>query len=157
MYKLIGSDQKIYGPVTAAQIRQWQAEGRINHATLLQAEGSNEWRPLSTIPEFGIPPVVSMPPAVPASHGASLALWGLICGVLANVCCCFSIVWAILGITFSIIVLNQQETHSHPGDKGMAMAGLVLSIVGLAWHCLAWLCFGFPFGVMHMFHHWHNW
>ena len=38
MYKIIGSDQKIYGPASAGQIRQWQAEGRITGATLVQAQ-----------------------------------------------------------------------------------------------------------------------
>ena len=33
MYKIIGSDQKVYGPVTAEQLRQWLAEGRVNPST----------------------------------------------------------------------------------------------------------------------------
>jgi hypothetical protein len=52
MYKIVGGDQKEYGPVTADQVRQWIREGRANEQTLIQAEGSTEWRPLSTFPEF---------------------------------------------------------------------------------------------------------
>ena len=30
MYKIIGADKKEYGPITADQLRQWLAEGRVN-------------------------------------------------------------------------------------------------------------------------------
>ncbi len=52
MYKIIGADQREYGPVTADQVRQWITEGRANGATLVQAEGATEWTPLSALPEF---------------------------------------------------------------------------------------------------------
>lgn len=52
MYKIIGADQKQYGPVSETEMRQWIAEGRINAQTLVQAEGQTDWRPLSTFPEF---------------------------------------------------------------------------------------------------------
>ena len=52
MYKIIGGDQKEYGPATAEELRGWIAEGRLSRQSLVQAEGSNEWRPLGTIPEF---------------------------------------------------------------------------------------------------------
>ena len=52
MYKIIGADQREYGPVSADQIRQWIAEGRANGASLVQAEGATEWVPLSSLPDF---------------------------------------------------------------------------------------------------------
>jgi len=52
MYKIIGADQKEYGPVTSDQIRQWIAEGRANAQTLARAEGADELKPLSAFPEF---------------------------------------------------------------------------------------------------------
>jgi hypothetical protein len=55
MYKIIGADQKEYGPVSAEQIRQWVAEGRVNAQTLVRPEGETEWKPLSTFPEFSAP------------------------------------------------------------------------------------------------------
>lgn len=54
MYKIIGADQKEYGPVTADQIRQWIAEGRANGQTLICLDGTQDWRPLETFPEFGL-------------------------------------------------------------------------------------------------------
>jgi len=76
MYKIIGADQKEYGPVNADQVRQWIAENRLDAQSSIQAEGSTEWRPLSTFPEFAdalaaraakIPP----PPAFSAAPGSS--------------------------------------------------------------------------------------
>src|SRR5258706_726627 len=52
MYKIIGGDKKEYGPVSADDLRHWIAEGRINPQSLIQAEGSREWRPLATFAEF---------------------------------------------------------------------------------------------------------
>jgi hypothetical protein len=52
MYKIIGMDGQQYGPVTAEQLREWIASGRANGLTLAQAEGSAEWKPLTSLPEF---------------------------------------------------------------------------------------------------------
>ena len=73
MYKIIGGDKKEYGPVSADELRRWIAEGRLNGQSLALAEGSAEWRPLSSFPEFAEalrgqagasvpPPGVPMPP-----------------------------------------------------------------------------------------------
>lgn len=53
MYKIIGVDQKEYGPVTAEQLRQWISEGRVNAQTQACLEGTQEWKPLGMFPEFG--------------------------------------------------------------------------------------------------------
>ena len=52
MYKIVGADQQEYGPVSAEQIREWLASGRVNSQTLVQAEGSAEWIPLASFPEL---------------------------------------------------------------------------------------------------------
>src|SRR5712664_997687 len=52
MYKIIGADQKEYGPVPAEQLRQWIAEGRASGATLIRPQGTTEWQPLASFPEF---------------------------------------------------------------------------------------------------------
>src|SRR5439155_15452779 len=51
-FKIIGADRKEYGPVTADQINAWILEGRANGQTLVQALGSSEWKPLSSLTEF---------------------------------------------------------------------------------------------------------
>jgi hypothetical protein len=73
MYKIIGGDQKEYGPVTADELRQWISEGRLNGQSRVWAEGTSEWKALSAFPEFADalraqpgsavpPPGVPMPP-----------------------------------------------------------------------------------------------
>ncbi len=54
MFKIIGADQKEYGPISAEQMKQWIAEGRANSATLVQAAGSTDWKPLSSFPDFTV-------------------------------------------------------------------------------------------------------
>jgi hypothetical protein len=68
MYKIIGADQKEYGLVTADQLRQWVAEGRVNGQTSVKAEGATEWKPLATFPEFAMATVGTLPtlPGIPA-------------------------------------------------------------------------------------------
>lgn len=52
MYTVIGADGMEYGPVDAAQIRQWIAEHRLNAQSKIRVEGSGEWCTLSELPEF---------------------------------------------------------------------------------------------------------
>jgi hypothetical protein len=75
MYKIIGADQKEYGPVTAQEVRQWVAEGRANGQTLVQSEGATDWRPLASYPEFsgftGAPPPPVLGPVIRISTWVS--------------------------------------------------------------------------------------
>jgi uncharacterized protein DUF4339 len=52
MYIIIGGDKKEYGPITADDVRQWIAEGRLDAQSMMKAESDAEWRPLSAFPEF---------------------------------------------------------------------------------------------------------
>jgi uncharacterized membrane protein len=68
MYKIIGADQKEYGPVSADLIRQWIKEGRANAQTMAKFEGTDAWLPLSELPEFAVDfggPAPTFPPLVP--------------------------------------------------------------------------------------------
>jgi TM2 domain-containing membrane protein YozV len=92
MYRIIGKDGQQYGPVTAEQLRGWIAENRANAQTLVQTDGSQEWKPLGSLPEFAAdlkpPPMSAMPPptiAPPPSTfnpRASNKLPAGICGIL---------------------------------------------------------------------------
>ncbi len=59
MFKILGTDQKEYGPATVEQLRQWINEGRVNAQTLARHENSLEWKPIGNFPEFAaaIPPL----------------------------------------------------------------------------------------------------
>ena len=93
MYKIIGADGQAYGPVTAEQIKRWVAEGRARSETLVQAEGSSDWKPLSAFAELVTlssqpPPISPTPPAINsgisnnASARASNKIAAGICGIL---------------------------------------------------------------------------
>jgi hypothetical protein len=51
-YTIIGGDQKEYGPISADDVRQWIAEGRLGAQSMMKAESDAAWRPLSAFPEF---------------------------------------------------------------------------------------------------------
>jgi TM2 domain-containing membrane protein YozV len=86
MYKIIGVDGRQYGPVTAEEIRRWLAENRAHAQTLVQAEGSTEWKPLTSVPEFAAdfkpaPPPVIVSPATAASRASQKIPAGIL-GIL---------------------------------------------------------------------------
>ena len=137
MYKIVGADGRQYGPVSGDQIRRWIAEGRANAQTQVLAEGALQWKPLGTLPEFAAAFGQQVPPPINpyGSHlrtTNSFATWGMILGILALVCCCPKILFATLGLIFSLIGLSQ--INSRPDlyeGRGFAIAGIVLSGVSL--------------------------
>lgn len=89
MYKIIGADGQQYGPVNLEQMRRWLAENRVRADTLVQAEGSTDWKPLSSYPELAgesksPPPTITplAPPAVSSNPRASNKIPAGICGIL---------------------------------------------------------------------------
>jgi hypothetical protein len=155
MFKVLGNDQQVYGPVTTVQLRQWMAEGRVHPGTLVQPEGGADWKPLSSFAEFAIPPVVSLPPPSGGTQSDSMATWALMCGILSNLCCCAATLFGVLGLIFSIIVLNRRPDYPGESHRQMALAGLILSVIGLLWHCLLPFFFVLP-GAWGM-HHFRWW
>ncbi len=141
MYKIVGADGRVYGPITADQIKQWIAEGRANAQTHTLAEGAAAWKPLGQFPEFAsyfpaqVPPPIPTPiPPLAAASPRKIngnALLGLVFGVLSFLCCC-RLLFAPLGIIFSLIGLTQinQNPERYEG-RSVAIVGLVLSVLGL--------------------------
>lgn len=66
-YKVIGSDQKVYGPINGLKILQWITEGRIHWDTPSQVEGSGEWRPLAKWADLIQRLPKSKPPRLPGA------------------------------------------------------------------------------------------
>lgn len=143
MYRIVGADQKEYGPVSADQVRQWIAEGRANGQTLVRFE-DGPWKPLSTYPEFaatlpptppplsgsaGTPPIPGSYTPAPRNNGFATA--GLIFGVLGLLQCCTPF-FAVLGLILSSIGLYQisQNPVGQTG-RSLAIAGIVCAILGL--------------------------
>jgi hypothetical protein len=158
MYRIIGVDQREYGPVSADQIRQWIKEGRANSATLCQAEGVAGWRPIATFPEFGAPPPAATPPPQPPIYASSTtntnAVWGFICGLLSVTCCCAGLPVGAIGIILSAIGLSQINNNPMQTGKGFAIAGLILSIIGVIVVLGAGLIGGLPHHGFHYNRHW---
>ncbi len=137
-YRMLGADDRQYGPAPAEQVRRWIAEGRTNGQTLMNREGANDWVPLSTMAEFAsaVPPTAIMPDttSTPAATTDTnpFAVAGLVMGLLSVVlvCCCSGVPFNVLGIIFSAIALTQINRTGEAG-KPLAVAGLICSILTL--------------------------
>jgi hypothetical protein len=140
IYKIIGEDGKEYGPATPEQIRQWVAEGRVEHRTPIFVDGAKDWNFVGLLPEFAgffaapinapAPPGIS--PASPLAKTNSYARAGMICGILSVTCCCCGFPFGILGLVFSLIGLSQINANPQLQlGRGMAIAGLILSLLSL--------------------------
>jgi hypothetical protein len=136
IYKIIGADGRQYGPISADQIRQWIAEGRVESRTPVFTDGAKDWTFVGLLPEFaglfpGIAPSTISPPVQPRRTN-SLATAGLVCGILAWVYCCCGFPFNLLGLVFSLIALSQINRHPEFNEgRGVAITGLILSAVSL--------------------------
>ena len=140
MYKIIGQDGKEYGPITAAQLRQWIAENRIESRTPVFTDGAKDWTFVGLLPEFaGLFPASSsqIPPPIHGTSTAgqigrtnSFAITGFVCGILSvSLCwCCGGFPFNVLGLVFSIVALLQinENPQIHEG-RGLAIAGIILT------------------------------
>src|SRR5437660_2786806 len=61
-YRVIGADQKVYGPIEGGKVLEWIADERINWQTPSQIEGTGEWKPLSAWETSHKPPALALPP-----------------------------------------------------------------------------------------------
>ncbi len=143
-YRIVGNDGKVYGPVSADQIRAWIAQGRIESRTPIFVEGATDWSFAGMLPEFAgsfaaTPPLATPPKSCTLSsqNNNSLGMWSLVCGALAWVCCCCCIPFNLLGLVFGIIALAQIQSQPEPRpSRSLAITGIVLSATNLLW-CLA--------------------
>lgn len=61
LYKIIGSDSRVYGPVAGTKIIQWLQEGRISEDTPIQMDGTDIWTTIKDLPNIS-KKVSSSPP-----------------------------------------------------------------------------------------------
>ena len=71
MYTIVGGDGKEYGPITAAHVREWIRDGRVNLQTRAKLDRENVWKTLGDFAEFcrqsaAVPAVLTVPPLVAA-------------------------------------------------------------------------------------------
>jgi hypothetical protein len=142
MYKIVGGDQREYGPVTSDQIREWIASGRANGQTLASFEGS-PWKPLSTYPEFADALRTASPPPLPQAPGVyptvaqgytgtetnKMAVAGLVLSVLGL--CCSPL--ALIGLILSVVGLVQisQSPQTYSTTKVVPILGIVIGCLAV--------------------------
>ena len=140
MYKFIGADGQQYGPVNLDQIRQWLTENRLRADTLIQAEGSLDWKPLHAFPELAaelksIPPTITPPGAIPPlmatpNPRASNKIPAGICGIILGT---FGVHKFILGYTGTgILMLLVSVLSCGILAPVMHLIGLIEGIIYLA-------------------------
>src|SRR5580704_12064511 len=129
MYKIKGQDQKEYGPVDAALLRQWISEGRADGQTLAKLEGTADWQPLRSFaelaPAFAPPPLHAASPQpdsaiatiIPYRNAPALVAYYL--GVFSLIPC----IGFVLGIAAFIFgIFGLRLARLHPEAKGKVHA-----------------------------------
>jgi hypothetical protein len=147
MFKVLGIDQKEYGPVSADVVHRWVREGRANARTQVQAQGATDWKPIAEFPEFaealaggGRPPPLVSPAGTapgrlpsltsraPSPETSGMAIGALICGIL-GLC---SGVTALAGLPLGIAAVKKiNRSGGRLTGKGLAIAGISLSSLAL--------------------------
>lgn len=74
MYKIIGGDGKVYGPVSKDQIQQWVADNRANAHSKVSLASEESWKPLAEFSELAALLPGGTPPAMPASVSSTPSL-----------------------------------------------------------------------------------
>ena len=119
MFKIIGADEKEYGPISADQIREWIAEGRANGQTMACAEGTHDWKPLEQFPEFGYTATQPVPP-LPAAPTAPMTREELLARDYSlDIFSCFTRAWALLKNNFGVMFVT-----------GLLFVALALAVSG---------------------------
>ena len=152
MYKILGTDQKEYGPVTADTLRQWIAERRAHGQTMICLDGTTEWRALASFPEFSdaltrafggaatmAPGAAIAPQVVTSAAGEKkgLAITSLVLGILSVTC--LMLIAGIPAIIAGLMALNRSRRRpAEYGGRGLAIAGIVMGAVSIML-TLVWL------------------
>ena len=59
-YKIVGSDQKQYGPISGIKLLEWLGDERIDGTTPVQVEGTSVWQTLAELANHRKPPTIPM-------------------------------------------------------------------------------------------------
>ena len=69
LFKIVGADKKIYGPVSGEELAQWMAEGRVQLSTLIQKIGNKKWQQVAELLTREMPQEIPMPPPLRKMFG----------------------------------------------------------------------------------------
>ena len=134
MYKVMGTDGKEYGPVSAEVLREWIGQRRASGQTRVQAEGSADWKALSELPEFSAalanapraaapPPLAGVTAVTPQGKTSGMAVASLVLGIL-GFCGITAIAGLILGIAAQVRI---SRSGGRLKGSGLAIGGIVVS------------------------------
>ena len=147
MYKIIGADQVEYGPITAEQVRQWVAEGRLNGLSKIQVDGSGQWKQLREMPEFAsllppLPPPITLPAASPPSSAGvppnnPLAAWSLGTGI-ASLACCPGFILSLISIVLGPWLFPKSTEIPIKADGGWPPPELCWAAFPWSWRSCFW-------------------
>ena len=151
MYKILGADQKEYGPAPAEVVKRWIAERRLDARSKIRRDGEPIWRPLGEFPEFanvlpnvlpiGRPATASRPslsstassspgPTLAGGRRTSgLAIATLVLGIIAP---CTAGLAGLIGAILGILALRKiSRSQGQLKGRGLAITGLLLSCLFL--------------------------
>jgi len=143
MYKIIGADDKVYGPVATEVVHQWIAQGRANSQTKVLCDGATVWQALGELPEFAAAlaraAVPTLPPGPLSVHVSPrtnpLATASLMLGLVSvtfALCCCYGFPFNLAGIICAVMALAQVgRDPQHQGGRGLAIVGLALCLASI--------------------------
>ena len=144
MYKIVGGDNKEYGPVTTEQVREWIVQNRANANTIVSFEGG-PWKPLSSFPEFsdllkgGAVPVTPLvthnaPNMFDEKRSNWLGIAGLVVGIVAMVpCCCMCPLLSVIAIVLGVIGLVQIQNNPdrYVTSRNIPIAAIILGVLSI--------------------------
>ena len=142
MYKIKGQDQKEYGPVDAAQVRQWISQGRADAQTLAQLEGTTDWRAdrwrlcgirrgqftaaAAAASRHSPPPDNTIATIIPYRNAPALIAYYL--GIFSLIPC----VGFVLGIAAFILgIIGLRRARQYPEAKGKVHAWIGIILGGI--------------------------
>jgi len=142
MYKIIGGDEREYGPVDITQLQNWVVDGRLNAQSKVKEENATEWKRAGELPELRealarqsrggpvIPPPVSHAPPPSEAQQKGLAVTSFILGLLSIVC--FFFLAGIPAIICGHVAHGRaRRSPGQYGGAGFALAGLVMGYVSI--------------------------
>ena len=108
-YKIIGGDEKEYGPAEPADLVEWIGEGRLSGQSRAMLESDGIWKPLSEFPEFAealrnqaLGFATVQPPIAPKTVARG-EIWKLAGNGQINVGSCFYRAWELLSANFALL------------------------------------------------------
>ena len=163
MFTIADHDSNIHGPLEPEVVKDWISQGRISGHTWVRKSGSENWRRLDFFPQFlgdlypggkNNPPRSQSPAtysSLPVQKINGTAIAGMVMGIL-SILSLYPILGFpcnIAGIITSSIALKQIKRNPGQGGRGMAIAGLVCSIISTSIALLIVAVLALIFGGFH--------